>query len=115
MKARGFMLAAVLFAVPFCRAAASADDMAPATDCATANETMMKMAAMPMPAMSSTDTMDKNFDMVMHMMVDHGMKMAKLEAKCGKDAKSRALAMKMEQDLEDYVTRTQALLLRQGG
>lgn len=80
--------------------AGAADTMMAAPDCATANATMMKMAAMPAPAMSGTDV-DKNFMAAMHAMTDHGMKMAKLEAACGKDPKAKEAAAKLTQDLEE--------------
>jgi uncharacterized protein (DUF305 family) len=81
-------------------AASAADTMMAAPDCATANASMMKMAAMQMPAMSGTD-LDKNFTAAMHAMSAHGMKMAKLEAACGKDPKAKAAAEKMTLDMEE--------------
>jgi hypothetical protein len=80
--------------------ASAADTMIAAPDCATANATLTAMAAAPMPAASSPD-LDKNFMTAMHAMSDHGMKIAKLEAACGKDAKTRELAAKMSRDLQD--------------
>jgi hypothetical protein len=80
--------------------ASAADTMTAAPDCAAANATLTTMAAAPMPAATSPD-IDKNFMTVMHAMSDHGIKMAKLEAACGKDAKTRELAAKMSQDLQD--------------
>ncbi|MGD0476039.1 MAG: hypothetical protein ABSB70_22850 [Candidatus Velthaea sp.] len=81
-------------------AASAADTMMAAPDCATANATMMKMAAMPMPAMSGTD-LDKNFMASMHAMSAHGMKMAQLEAACGKDPQAKAAAEKMVLDMKE--------------
>lgn len=80
--------------------AGAADTMMAAPDCATANATMMKMAAMPAPAMSGMD-LDKNFMMAMHAMSDHNMKMAKLEAACGKDPKAKQAAAKLIEDMKE--------------
>jgi uncharacterized protein (DUF305 family) len=89
------LAAMVLGAAP----ASAADTMMAAPDCATANATLTTMAAAPMPAAGSSD-LDTNFMTAMHAMSDHGMKMAKLEAACGKDAKTRELAAKMARDLQ---------------
>ncbi len=78
--------------------AGAADTMMAAPDCATANATLTSMATASMPAPSGSD-LDKNFTTMMHAMSEHGMKMAKLEAACGKDAKTRQLAAKMLHDL----------------
>jgi uncharacterized protein (DUF305 family) len=80
--------------------AGAADTMMAAPDCATANATMMKMEAMPAPAMSGTD-LDKNFMAAMHAMSGHSMKMAKLEAACGKDPKAKKAAAKLIEDMTE--------------
>lgn len=110
MKFQALLAALVLVAVPCQFAPASAadkDDMAmPSMDCTTANATMMKMMSPEMMkpmAMDANASLDKNFAMEMHMMTMHGMQMAKLEAKCGKDAKTRAMAEKLAGDLQQYV------------
>ena len=54
-------------------------------------------------AMSSPDpamTTDRVFDGMSHAMMQHGAMMAGVELKCGKDAKSRAAAAKLLQQLE---------------
>ncbi len=119
MKFYGLVAALILVALPLqfgAVKAADSDDMAaPSMDCATANATMMKMSSPDMMkpmAMDSNASVDQMFAMQMQMMSKHGMQMAKLEAKCGKDAKTRAMAAKMANDLQLYInefaTRPQA-------
>jgi uncharacterized protein (DUF305 family) len=76
--------------------AASADAMAPAAvDCSKASTMMSK----PLPAMAAMPdakmTLDEQFASAMS--AHHGamMAMARVEAACGKDAKARAMAKKM--------------------
>ncbi len=110
MKFYGLIAALVLVALPLqfgVAGAADNDDMAaPSMDCATANTTMMKMSSPDMmkpTAMDPNASVDQMFAMHMQMMTKQGMQMAKLEAKCGKDAKTRAMAEKMAGDMQIYL------------
>jgi len=94
-------LAAFAFAVPALPAAAM--DLA-SVDCSQVPAMMMKPHtddAMAMPAMPDNATTDQAFDGMSHMMMKHAAMMAGLELKCGKDAKSRAVAVKLLQQLND--------------
>ena len=57
-------------------------------------------------------SMDQQF---LHTMMDHnamGMKMAKTEAQCGKDAKTRAMAQKLEEEMQRLNDEIRNLLQR---
>lgn len=80
--------------------AASADAMAPsAMDCSTSSMMMSK----PMPAMGAMAdtkmTLDQQFASAMSAHHKAMMAMAKIEAACGKDPKTRAMAKKMTDDM----------------
>jgi hypothetical protein len=67
-------------------------------DCSTANDHMMKMmspSSTDMSMMKPDASVDKNFMMASHAMMSNSMMMAKIEIKCGKDAKAKAEAQKM--------------------
>jgi len=71
-------------------------------DCTQSGMMMMKMpdsSMMPSPAPSMTT--DQAFDAMSHMMMMHTTMMAGVELKCGKDAKSRAMAAKLLRQLGD--------------
>ena len=111
MKYYGLIAALVLVALPLqfgVAKAADSDSMAaPSMDCATAKTTMMNMSSpdtMKPMAMDANAGVDQMFATQMEMMSKHGMQMAKLEAKCGKDAKTRSMAAKMVNDLQLYIT-----------
>jgi hypothetical protein len=94
-------LATFAFAVPALPAAAM--DLA-SVDCSQVPAMMMKPHtddAMAMPAMPDNATTDQAFDGMSHMMMKHAAMMAGMELKCGKDAKSRAAAVKLLQQLND--------------
>ena len=61
-------------------------------------DSMMKSDSGMMPASATTD---QAFDGMSHMMMMHATMMAGMELKCGKDAKSRAAAAKLLQQLND--------------
>jgi hypothetical protein len=107
IAAAGFALA--LGALQF--GSASADDMksgsSMAIDCSTANEhmmSMMKPSSDDMSMMKPDASVDKNFMMAMHAMMEHGMMMAKIELKCGKSDKAKAEAQKMLDSMQSYTT-----------
>jgi uncharacterized protein (DUF305 family) len=108
----GFALAVAAFA-------ASAQSPAPAmpampamdvssVDCSTAPAHMTSMMSHSPDAMADTkpsgDT-DQTYTDAMKMMLEHAAMMAKIEMKCGKNAKAMALAKKMLDEVEDnYLT-----------
>jgi hypothetical protein len=89
---------------------ASADDMKsstmmPAIDCSTANDHMMKMVSSPNSdagMMKADASVDKNFMMSMHMMMESQMMLAKIELKCGKNDKAKAEAQKLLDSMQSY-------------
>jgi hypothetical protein len=111
MKAFGLMLSFGLATVSVGAAAASAADTSMAApDCATANATLASLITLPMSAVGTTASLDENYLRAMHMMSDRGMQMAKLERACGKDAKTKDMAMKMSHTMHDEL-----MLLLSGG
>ena len=96
-------LAAFASSVSAAPAAAAMMDLS-TVDCTQAGSMMMKPPdsmksdSMMMPA---TATTDQAFDGMSHMMMMHATMMAGVELKCGKDAKSRAAAAKLLQQLND--------------
>jgi uncharacterized protein (DUF305 family) len=101
MKPATLMLSLALAAISLGSSAAGAADTPGAPDCATADAVLTKLIAQPMSAVGATANLDQNFVAAMHQMSDHGMQMAKLEAACGKDAKTRDAAQKMLHDMQD--------------
>ena len=89
---------------------AFADDMKsgsmmPAIDCSTANDHMMKMVSSPNSdagMMKADASVDKNFMMSMHMMMESQMMLAKIELKCGKNEKAKAEAQKLLDSMQTY-------------
>ncbi len=92
-------LATFAFVVPAMPASAAMD--LSSVDCSQAPAMMMKHSDDAMPAMPDNATTDQAFDGMSHMMMQHAAMMAGVELKCGKDAKSRAAAAKLLQQLND--------------
>jgi uncharacterized protein (DUF305 family) len=104
-----------LAVTPFAAHAQPATAMSPmpdmdvsSVDCSSAPTHMMSMMSAPPGAMADTtpssDT-DKTYTDAMKMMLKHAAMMAKIEMKCGKNAKAVALAKKMLSEInDDYLT-----------
>ncbi len=78
-----------------------------AMDCSTANDHLMKMAGAPSAdtsMMKPSASVDMNFMVSMHSMMQNQMAMAKIEVKCGTNAKAKAEAQKMLDSLRSYTT-----------
>ena len=96
-------LAAFASSVSAAPAAAAMMDLS-TVDCTQAGSMMMKPPDSMMKSdsgmMPASATTDQAFDGMSHMMM-HATMMACMELKCGKDAKSRAAAAKLLQQLND--------------
>jgi hypothetical protein len=77
-------------------------------DCSTASAHMMSMMHPAPDARADTKPSgdaDKTYTDAMKMMLEHAAMMAKIEMKCGKNAKAMALAKKMLDEInDDYLT-----------
>jgi hypothetical protein len=77
-------------------------------DCSTASAHIMSMMKPPAGAMDDMKpgaSTDATYADAMKMMLGHAAMMAKIEMKCGKDAKAMAMAKKMlEQEEDDYLS-----------
>jgi uncharacterized protein involved in copper resistance len=94
--------AAAAFALSVPVAAPAADMGLSTMDCSQSTAMMMKpMDMSSMPAMPASATTDDAFMGMSHAMMQHATMMAGMELKCGKDAKAKAAAAKLLQQLND--------------
>jgi uncharacterized protein (DUF305 family) len=81
-------------------------------DCSSAGAGMTKaMQSGDMTMMKATGDVDKDFASGMMAMHNSGVAMAKVEVKCGKDAKAKAMAQKVLDDANASAAEIRSLLV----